>query len=195
MLSLTCIMINIGLGQVVADVPAILFAEELIRAYPEAQIIVTTRDPDRWWKSFRETLLVMLGDRETRLARWLDPRGFGKFVPFARLNLEILLGPLDTLGEAEAKRRYLEYYENIWKLAPRDRLLEYEMGEGWGRLFEFLGKDVPDVAFPHNNDATMILAGSRRQMTGIYRRAAVRFCIPISVLIVALVLMFYPWRG
>ena len=70
--------------QVVADVPGILFATELIQAYPEAKIILTTRDPDRWWKSFRDTLLVMLDTKRTTLARWLDPSGFGKFVPFLR---------------------------------------------------------------------------------------------------------------
>jgi len=180
--------------QIVADVPGILFAEELIHAYPEAQIILTTRDPDRWWKSFRETLLVMLGDKQTRLARWLDPNGFGKFVPFARLNLEILLGPLDTLTEIEAKRRYLEYYSNIRRLAPKDRVLEYEMGEGWGRLCGFLGKDVPEIAFPHKNDASMILEGSHRRIRAIYWRTATKVLVPAAVLVLAL-LFTYSWSG
>ncbi|KAJ7438934.1 P-loop containing nucleoside triphosphate hydrolase protein [Mycena galericulata] len=180
----------LGEYQEIADVPAILFAEELINAYPEAQIILTTRDSERWWKSFRETLLVMLGTRQTRLARWLDPNGYGKFVPFARLNLEILLGPLNTLSEVEAKRRYLQYYDRIRALAPKERLLEYEMGQGWGPLCAFLRKDVPDVPFPHRNDTTMILEGSRRQMRGIYWRTAVRLSLPAAALMAVLVFIF-----
>ncbi|KAJ6611231.1 hypothetical protein B0H10DRAFT_371491 [Mycena sp. CBHHK59/15] len=96
----------LGEFQAVADVPGILFAEELIHAYPDAQVILTMRDPDRWWKSFRDTLLVVLGGKNTRLARWLDPHGYGRFVPFARRNLEILLGPLDVMDETDAKVRY-----------------------------------------------------------------------------------------
>ncbi|KAJ7741794.1 hypothetical protein DFH07DRAFT_837462 [Mycena maculata] len=181
----------LGDYQVVADVPGILFAEELINAYPEALIILTFRDPARWWKSFRETLLVMLGDRQTRLARWLDPNGFGRFIPFARLNLEIFLGPLDTLSEAEAKTRYLQYYDDVRRLASKRRLLEYEMGEGWGRLCDFLQKDAPEVSFPHKNDSHMILEGSRRQIRRVYTRAAVRFVVPAVVLIMALFSIYF----
>lgn len=169
--------------QAVADVPGILFAEELIEMYPDAQVILTTRDPDRWFQSFRDTLLVMLGGRHTRVARWLDPHGFGKFVPFARLNLEILLGPLESLDQTEAKARYLAYYANIRRLVPSDRLLEYEMGEGWEKLCNFLGKDVPTGAFPHKNDAAMILAGSKRQIWAIYRTAAMKMLPPALAMI------------
>ncbi|KAJ7694401.1 P-loop containing nucleoside triphosphate hydrolase protein [Mycena rosella] len=181
----------LGEFQAVADVPAILFAKELVHAYPDALIILTTRDPDRWWKSFRETLLVMLENKRTRLARWLDPDGYGKFVPFARRNLEILLGPLDVIQEVEAKRRYMAYYDNIQRLAPPGRLLEYEMGEGWERLCEFLGKDTPEAAFPHKNDAMMILKGSRRQMWGIYRRVAMRVLAPAALVVSVFIAMYF----
>ncbi|KAJ7238666.1 P-loop containing nucleoside triphosphate hydrolase protein [Mycena rebaudengoi] len=173
----------LGEFSVVADVPGILFAAELIDAYPEARVILTTRAPDRWWRSFRATLLVMLNTKQTRLARWLDPRGFGRFVPFARRNLEILLGPLDSITETHAKERYVAYNARIRALVPPELLIEYEMGEGWRRLCEFLGKDVPDVPFPHKNDAKMILDGSRKQIWRIYRRAVGKILALTSVLV------------
>lgn len=37
-------------GQAVCDIPAICFAEELIRAYPDAKVIITHRDLDSWHK-------------------------------------------------------------------------------------------------------------------------------------------------
>ncbi|KAF7369701.1 hypothetical protein MVEN_00301600 [Mycena venus] len=180
----------LGDFRAVADVPGILFAAELIQAYPRAKVILTTRDPDRWWTSFRDTLLVMLDLNQTRLARWLDPHGLGKFVPFARRTLEIHLGPLDSISEGDAKRRYLEYYREIRAFVPKERMLEHEMGEGWGRLCAFLGKDVPRVPFPHKNDSTMILDGSHRQIRRIYKRAAVRILAPI-VLLTAVGLAIY----
>ena len=38
-------------------------------------------------------------------------------------------------------------------LVPEDQLLVYRVGDGWGSLCEFLGHDVPDKAFPHENKA------------------------------------------
>ncbi|KAJ7677061.1 P-loop containing nucleoside triphosphate hydrolase protein [Mycena polygramma] len=181
----------LGEFKVVADVPGILFAKELVQAYPHAKVILTTRPPDRWWKSFKNTLLVMLSGPRTRIARWLDPHGYGKFVLFARRTLEIFLGPLDTIDEGHAKARYAEYYADIRSFVPPERRLEYEMGEGWGRLCEFLGKEVPgpEVSFPHRNDAKMILAGSRRQVWRIYRRAVVRILLPVGIGLAALLVM------
>ncbi|WP_207210027.1 sulfotransferase [Tropicimonas sp. IMCC6043] len=34
-----------------------------------------------------------------------------------------------------------------------DRLLTYDLGEGWTRLCDFLGCDVPDEPFPRSNEA------------------------------------------
>ena len=41
----------------------------------------------------------------------------------------------------------------LQSLVPQDQLLVYKVGEGWGSLCEFLGHDVPDGAFPHENRA------------------------------------------
>ena len=40
----------LGHCQGVSDMPAILFAEELIAAYPEAKVILTHRIFDTWYK-------------------------------------------------------------------------------------------------------------------------------------------------
>ena len=41
----------------------------------------------------------------------------------------------------------------LQSLVPQDQLLVYKVGDGWGSLCEFLGHDVPDRAFPHENRA------------------------------------------
>jgi len=35
--------------------------------------------------------------------------------------------------------------------APKDKLLVLNVRDGWEPLCKFLGKDVPDVPFPHKN--------------------------------------------
>jgi hypothetical protein len=36
-------------------------------------------------------------------------------------------------------------------LVPKERLLEWYVGDGWQPLCEFLDKPVPEVEFPHVN--------------------------------------------
>lgn len=40
----------------------------------------------------------------------------------------------------------------IRELVPRDRLLEWNVEDGWQPLCEFLGKKVPSQPFPRAND-------------------------------------------
>ncbi|KAF4963648.1 hypothetical protein FSARC_8353 [Fusarium sarcochroum] len=57
----------------------------------------------------------------------------------------------------EARQKGRETYERhhrvIREMVPRERLLEYRMGEGWGPICDFLDKPVPDEEFPWVNEA------------------------------------------
>ncbi|CAK8689030.1 unnamed protein product [Clavelina lepadiformis] len=41
--------------------------------------------------------------------------------------------------------------------APKDRLLVYNVKEGWGPLCKFLGKEIPNKEFPHENKGATII--------------------------------------
>jgi len=56
-------------------------------------------------------------------------------------------------AKANARAVYRRHYAEIRAMVPEERLLEYELGSGWEPLCAFLGKRVPDVAFPHRNEA------------------------------------------
>ena len=51
-----------------------------------------------------------------------------------------------------AKRVFVENYDEVKRLVPKERLLEYEVSEGWERLCGFLGHDVHDSPFSRVND-------------------------------------------
>lgn len=38
------------------DAPAIFFVEELVRLYPDAKVVCTVREPNRWWDSYQELI-------------------------------------------------------------------------------------------------------------------------------------------
>ncbi|WIA40149.1 hypothetical protein OEZ86_013548 [Tetradesmus obliquus] len=46
----------------------------------------------------------------------------------------------------------LQYVHKQSQAVPVDRLLVFEVSQGWGPLCKFLGKPVPQQPFPHIND-------------------------------------------
>lgn len=49
----------------ITDNPGVMFVEEFCELYPDALVIMTTRDPERWWGSFKEVA-------ETMTLWWLE---------------------------------------------------------------------------------------------------------------------------
>lgn len=49
-------------------------------------------------------------------------------------------------------RRFIEHNEEVKRTVPADKLLVFEVKQGWEPLCEFLGVPVPDEPFPHVND-------------------------------------------
>ena len=46
-------------GQAVSDVPAVVLAEELLGAYPDAKVVLTLGDVDAWYESKLKTIDAM----------------------------------------------------------------------------------------------------------------------------------------
>ncbi|KAI1264940.1 efflux pump antibiotic resistance protein [Xylariaceae sp. FL1019] len=138
----------------VTDVPAIVFSEELIAAYPEAKVVLVERDIDKWYKSFDENVIRHLYDFVGNLVSKLDRWFLG---PPVSVHHRWARGWMRAGTQAEmqqnAKEHYRKHYENVRMCTPSSRLLEYKLGTGWEPLCEFLGKPVPDVPFPHVNES------------------------------------------
>ncbi|KAJ7290791.1 hypothetical protein C8J57DRAFT_1213431 [Mycena rebaudengoi] len=107
----------------------------------------------------QRSLQAMYRPKKVRLACWLDPHHLGKVLNFTNLTVTIMIGPVADAKE-EFKKRFVVHCEKVQKIVPKERLLEYEVGEGWDRLCAFLGNDVPKTEFPRVNDAKAILQNS-----------------------------------
>jgi len=126
----------------VSDLPAALFPSELIAAYPDAKIILTTRDEEKWFESMKATIWHLHATRKTA-----SDTG----VPFRLLDLEVEHawgGDPERFG----KVRFREHNELVREIAPKERFLEYEVMQGWGPLCEFLEKSIPEAEFPRADD-------------------------------------------
>lgn len=123
------------------DYPGCTFWQELADYYPEAKIILTSRDPGRWFESVNETIMSQMLVEGT------------KGSPFGALMQKIVWGTVDN--RMQDKDFMISYFENrnkeIIDSVPAERLLVFEVKQGWGPLCEFLDLPVPDEDFPHIN--------------------------------------------
>jgi hypothetical protein len=130
------------------DYPGCMFWRELIAKYPEAKVILTTREPDKWFESVTATVF----SPEHRKMFEGNPM----MAEFFRLTV---FGDIeDRLGD---RAKMVEYF-NAWNQAvidevPPEKLLVYAAADGWEPLCAFLGVPVPAAPYPRVN--------SREEMT------------------------------
>ncbi|RDW74844.1 hypothetical protein BP6252_05986 [Coleophoma cylindrospora] len=131
------------------------FVLELIKAYPDAKVVVVQRDFDSWWASFYSQVFNLnMTQPIAAINGWICWRIMG--VRAVHAMRKIMFGFFDGKSKAEceahAREKYDSYFREIRKLVPPERRLEYKVGSGWEPLCTFLGKEVPNVDFPRAND-------------------------------------------
>ena len=145
---------------VAVDWPACSFYEELMEAFPGAPVILTVRDPAAWYESTRSTIhglrRLTTGALPVRAAFALA----GLFVPgvtgTVRLADRLVWdGTFD--GRFEDRDYAMEVFERhneaVRRRVPPERLLVFDVREGWAPLCDFFGVDAPKEPFPHLNEA------------------------------------------
>jgi len=126
------------------DFPACNFWKELAGYYPEAKVLLSVRDPDSWFKSTQETIFS---------PPWIDYLSSSVAANFMHSTINDKFGGQMHNREILV-RRFREHIAEVQAGIPADRLLTYEVKEGWGPLCNFLEVPVPDEAFPHINDTS-----------------------------------------
>lgn len=131
------------------DYPLAGFYKEILATFPTAKVILTVRDPERWYESTRETIY-----RGTAIPAWLTRlipayRGLQKMVQDS-IWKHIFEGRFED--RSYALQVFENHVEDVKQTVPKGQLLIFEVKQGWGPLCEFLGKPVPAKPFPHIND-------------------------------------------
>jgi hypothetical protein len=129
------------------DFPMCLYYPALCTAFPEARVVLTVRDPGRWFESF-DTLAQSL--KRLRFGRLFAPKLRATTTIFDRLLRDGLFG--GSLDRASCIAAFERHRDAVVRDVPADRLLVYEVGEGWGPLCRFLDVAVPATPFPHLNE-------------------------------------------
>jgi len=123
------------------DWPEAAFYKELSERYPEAKMILTVRDPEGWYESARNTIFALQNVASSRAPRMVRDLAWQK-------------GFKDVEDRQHMIEAFNRWNEEVKEFVPAQRLLVYEVKEGWEPLCDFLGVEAPkDKPFPHLNDS------------------------------------------
>jgi hypothetical protein len=140
------------------DWPGGYFYRELMDVYPEAKVLLSVRDPQAWERSFRDTILTMChGDSLmpllSRARAEVDPRWRSYLALVDRMFWSGQGTFADGYAEpAQLIEQMTRHNEEVKRTVPPERLLVWEVTDGWGPLCEFLEVDAPDGPLPHANE-------------------------------------------
>lgn len=128
------------------DWPTCRYYGDLAERYPQAKVILTLRDPGRWYDSAWNTIFrMMLEDPPAT-----DPARLARRRMARQTIIEQTFeGRIDDRDHAIAI--FERHVDEVKKAIPAERLLVYQAGEGWDPLCDFLGVPVPEEPYPKVN--------------------------------------------
>lgn len=124
-----------------SDYPSATYWHEIADYYPDAKVVLTTRDPDRWFDSVSQTIFSP--------AMQIVHSG----TPVHALMAATMYDPIggDVSDRAFLTDWYVRRNRAVLEGVAADRLLHFDVREGWRPLCEFLAAPVPDLPFPRTN--------------------------------------------
>jgi hypothetical protein len=156
------------------DYPGSLFYEEFMKMNPDAKVVLTVRDtPEDWVKSVTSTVFSM-----HEASNWISWK-FQELIRFmvAADHIPVVVqlmasqrghgvNPVDP--KTDLAQLYTDWINRVKETVPTDKLLVFNVKEGWKPLCDFLGVPVPDTPFPRVNSTV-----EWKKRTGIAKRRAV----------------------
>lgn len=136
------------------DWPSCNFWREQLEHFPDAKVILTKRDPEKWYTSIMNTIYNKsltgseFANEKSRMFRaWVD---------------DIIWNPVfdDRLDDrAHVIDVFNRHNQSVIDSVAPEKLLVYTPGDGWGPLCAFLGVALPDEEYPHVNTTKEFVAG------------------------------------
>jgi hypothetical protein len=127
------------------DWPSAHFWRDLTQRYPDAKVIHTERAPERWWKSFSQTIAeALVGDMPPAQQAW------GAMVRTV-ITEQTFHG---DLSKENVLRIYAAHNDEVKRTIPAAKRLDLDIDAepGWEPLCRFLSVPVPASPFPKTNN-------------------------------------------
>ena len=138
------------------DMPSAVYWREQLEAYPDAVVILNVRDPEKWYKSWTETVALMQPDFDVCPFGIRIVQGLGIY---KMKNFDTMCSRTTTMdtfhGDLSKKnmiRTYNLHVKDVRSFCPPKKLLEFSFNDGWEPLCKFLNVPIPDEPYPYLND-------------------------------------------
>jgi hypothetical protein len=124
------------------DFPGCTFWRELSQFYPQAKVLLSVRDAEKWFESTQATIF---SERAIGMLSGVEPmKEFLNKVAWSNFGGRI--HDKDVMIAA-----FNRHNSEVQRTIPKERLLVYEASQGWEPLCKFLDVPVPDAPFPRIN--------------------------------------------
>ncbi len=139
------------------DWPGAYFWRDLLDWSPDAKVLLSVRDEESWFKSITNTIFAVRADPQ----KIDDPR--------QRALASMVNELIDrAIGSKERDRdtvlkAYRRNIEEVTSDVPPEKLLKFDVRQGWEPLCEFLDVPVPDQPIPRTNTTEDFLSGARKR--------------------------------
>jgi hypothetical protein len=112
-------------------------------------------------------------------------KAMGLLIPSMRrapsMAQKIVNGTFDDRDHAV--ETLVRHNDEVRRRVPPDKLLVFEVKEGWGPMCDFLGVEEPDVPFPHLNDREELPKMMRRRMATALAPTIGKTIVAVTVLL------------
>lgn len=169
------------------DNPGCCVWQELWQAYPDAKIILTLHPsgPEAWYESTIDTIYFTESVWQFKFLKLFTP--FAKKMGNMTSKLIWQRSHKGTMENKEAAiAHYNQHIEEVKALVPPDKLLIFNVKEGWAPLCNFLDTDIPDTPFPNVNDRKEI----KKTIADITKGAYFFLAIGIALLVLIAFLIY-----
>lgn len=133
----------------IVDWPGCAFYAELLRAYPDANVVLTVRDPEKWYESVTATIYPRSNLSAEELAE-RSPEDRDRAHMIQTVVWQGTFGGRFT-DKAHALAVYNQHIEEVKQRVPAGKLLMYDPRDGWEPLCAFLGVPAPATPYPYLN--------------------------------------------
>ncbi len=108
------------------DYPASIFYREIYQVFPNAKVLLSVRDPQRWYQSTLETIYTT-----AKMPTWMK-----KVIPFIPKMVDDVVWDRIFEGRFEDREFAIEVFNQWIETAkqdiPADTLLIFDVKQGWG---------------------------------------------------------------
>ena len=144
--------------QASVDFPGYPYYKEQMERYPDAKVILTVRPFDKWYASANATVRKAapqtIGEKLSMLVKMIKSARVRQAVGAIKMFERIFWTKTfhDKFDDKEyAEKIFNDHIADVKAHVPPEKLLVYDVRDGWGPLCAFLGVPEPDQPLPHKN--------------------------------------------